>query len=221
MSDTENVVVDEQVSTSEQVVEETAVSVADEQPADEVKKEGFGAKFKEWRRKKIVNLKRSPQNIALLFLTITSIYYLISLFTFSKGTYQIKSSLDFVGLYIFVDTLFSILVFVSFLNAFPKRKKPVIAMIVVVYAMIVAMIVCDILYFSDVSGLLARSNKFKENAIYVSLPLTIVHIVLLAISAALLGLTPVLGKLINKINTRVELESTSENMNGQIDIQED
>jgi glucan phosphoethanolaminetransferase (alkaline phosphatase superfamily) len=209
MSDTEKVVVDEQV-TSE-------VAAAD---ASEVAKPGFKARFKEWRRKQIVGLKRAPQRIALIFLTITAVYYLICLYTISKGTYPI-SNLEYIGLFVFINTLFSILSVVSFLNAFPKRKKPVLAMIIVVFAMIAVMIVCDVLFFVKVSNLIANSKKFTEKAIYSTRPITIVHIVFLVISAALLGLTPVIGKLINKIDTRVELESTSENMHGQIDIQED
>jgi magnesium-transporting ATPase (P-type) len=212
MSDTEKVVVEENV----EVVEETAATAPEEK-----KKVGFKAGFKEWGRKKIVGLKRSPQNIALLFITVTSIYYLISLYTLSKGAYPI-SNLEYIGLFVFINTLLSILVFVSFLNAFPKRKKPVIPMIVLVFVMIAVMIVCDIMFYVKVSDLIAKATRpYSEKAIYTSLPLTMVHVILLAVCAVLFALTPVFGKLINKINTRVELESTSENMNGQIDIQED
>ena len=45
--------------------------------------------------------------------------------------------------------------------------------------------------------------------------------VLLGVSAVVFALLPVYKRLINKINTKVQLESATENMQGSIDIQED
>ena len=93
-----------------------------EQVKNEKPKNDKGAVIKEWFRKKIVNLKRAPQNITFVFLVITSFLYLIWLFTFSKAIY-ITQAATWTGIAVFVNTLLSILVLALFLNAFPKRKS--------------------------------------------------------------------------------------------------
>lgn len=52
-------------------------------------------------------------------------------------------------------------------------------------------------------------------------PYILAHIVLLGVSAIVFALLPVYKRLINKIDTKVVLESATENMQGAIDIQED
>lgn len=205
-----------------------------EAPAPEPSK-GKKAKkdVKEWFRKKIVGLKRRPQNIALLFLAVTTVYFMLALFRISMAIDKVagqKGVETTIGICIFVTTLLSLIVLVSFLNAFPKRKKPNIFFIVLVFLMIGAMIACDIVYYVQMVSIMNLEDYQANTAEVVEIlsrirtgqTYIIAHVVLLGISAVVFALLPVYSKLINKINTKVELESATENMKeGAIDIQED
>lgn len=220
MAENENVAVEE-------IPDAQIAEATDPTPAPKPSKGKAGAAVKEWFRKKIVALKRKPQNIAFLFLVVTSVYFMLSLFTLSKTIYEVNSEdpNTTIGLCIFVTTLLSLLVLVSFLNSFPKRKKPNIFFIVLVFLMIAAMIACDIVYYIQMNGLYDRlvekGAMDMAAATQVGQPYIIVHVVLLGVSAVIFALLPAYRILINKINTQVELESATENMQGSIDIQED
>ena len=125
----------------------------------------------------------------------------------------------------FVTTLLSLLVLVSFLNAFPKRKKPNIFFIILVFVMIGAMAACDIVYYIQMNECLAGITNPATSDIYrlvsAAQPFMLVHIVLLGVSAVVFALLPLYKKLILKIDTKVVLESAAENMHGEIDIRED
>lgn len=186
-----------------------------------------GAALKEWWRKKIVGLKRKPQSIPLFVLAVTTVYFMLVLFVISQA---IKASYTdphtaATGICIFVTTLLSLLVLVSLMNAFPKRKKPNVFFIVLVFAMVAAMIVCDVVYYVQMNACLENilnpetSDMFKT--VSAAQPYVIVHIILLGVSAVIFALLPVYSRLIKKINTSVVLESATENMQGNIDIQED
>lgn len=189
-------------------------------------KRDFKAGVKEWFRKKTVALKRKPQNIALFFLAITSIYFLLALYVISQAINRVFSDSHTyaTGICIFIVTLLSILVLVSFLNAFPKRKKQNIFFTVLVFVMIAGMIACDAVYFVQMNNCLAATPD-HTSLIYKTVsgaqPYVIAHIALLALSAAIFALLPVYKKLINKIDTKVVLESATENMSGGIDIEGD
>ncbi|MDE7167441.1 MAG: hypothetical protein K2O28_01170 [Clostridia bacterium] len=229
MAENENVLKPDEVA-EEPVKADTPVEVNDGQPAPKQpskgKKPSKGAK--EWFRKKIVALKRKPQNIALLFLAVSTIYFMLSLFKISQAIYEVYTQEGVetsIGICIFVTTLLSLLVLVSFLNSFPKRKKPNIFFIVLVFLMIGAMIACDIVFYVQMSDILALPAlqgatdtiaKVTTGQLYV-----IVHVALVGVSAVVFALLPAYRLLINKINTQVELESATENMHGAIDIQED
>ena len=214
-------------------VEKDAPVEVTEAPAPKPSKGKFSKGAKEWFRKKIVGLKRSPQNIALMFLAVTTVYFLLALFRISMAIDKVadqKGIETTIGICIFVTTLLSLLVLVSFLNAFPKRKKPNIFFIVLVFLMIGAMIACDIAYYVQMNNIMSlpdyQSTKEKVLEILAKIrtgqTYIIVHVVLLGISALVFALLPLYSKLINKINTKVELESATENMKeGAIDIQED
>ncbi len=234
MAENENVLKPENIA--EQPMEEQPVaSEAVDLPAEAAVKQptppkGKSAKgdVKEWFRKKIVALKRKPQNITLLFLAVTTVYFMLALFKISQAVYEVYSQEGVettIGICIFVTTLLSLLVLVSFLNSFPKRKKPNIFFIVLVFLMIGAMIACDIVYYVQMTDILnlPKLQGAVETIAKVNIGQTyiIVHVVLLGVSAVMFALLPVYAKLINKINTKVELESASENMHGAIDIQED
>lgn len=221
MAENENVAVEE-------IPDAQIAEATDPTPAPKPSKGKAGAAVKEWFRKKIVALKRKPQNIALLFLAVTTVYFMLCLFKISisiNAIYAQDGVESTIGICIFVTTLLSLLVLVSFLNAFPKRKKPNIFFIVLVFVMIAAMIGCDIAYYLQVENILALpALQNATNTIALVRPgqtYVIVHVVLLGVSAVMFALLPAYRILINKINTKVELESATENMQGSIDIQED
>ena len=236
MAENENVLKPENIA-EQPVEEQPVVSEAVELPAETAVKQPTppkgkkGGAVKEWFRKKTVALKRKPQNIALVFLAITTIYFMLALYKISQAVYEVYTLEGFestIGICIFVTTLLSLLVLVSFLNSFPKRKKPNIFFIVLVFLMIGAMIACDIVYYVQMNGALdilverlGNLDNAMAKAILPGQTYIIVHVALLGVSAVVFALLPVYAKLINKINTKVELESATENMRGAIDIQED
>lgn len=180
------------------------------------------AAVKEWFRKKVVALKVKPQLIPLLVLVVTTIVFMLSLHGFSqaiKETFSEKTT-KATGICIFITTLLSLLVLVSFLNAFPKRKKPNIFFIVLVFVMIAAMLACDIVYFVQMSNCI-KDKPVLEPEIQPGQPYILAHIVLLGVSAIVLALLPVYSKLIKKIDTSIKLDSATEHMNGNIDIEEE
>ena len=194
--------------------------VLEEQPEVPAKpKKDRKAAAKEWFRKKIVSLKRAPHMIALICYLATTVYFMLVLFCFSqaidKGANEISVA-PATGICIFITTLLSLLVLVSYLNAFPKRKKPNIAFIILVFVMVAGMVGCDIGYYVQMTNLADRYVEVAK-----AQPYLIIHLVLLGISTVVFALLPVYKKLIQKIDTSVVLESATENMQGQIDIQED
>lgn len=115
-----------------------------------------GTKSKETLRKQTVNLKRKPQRIPFLFLLVTSVFYLFCLNDFSRTSSATLFDIDWLGLCVFVNSLFSILVLVLFMNAFPKhpivnkktgkKHKVNITMLVLGFVFIGIMIFMDAFY---------------------------------------------------------------------------
>ena len=126
------------------------------------------------------------------------------------------------GICIFISTLLSLLVLVSFLNAFPKRKKPNIFFIVLVFAMIAVMVACDIVYYVQMKNCIDfnGAETALSKKVIPGQPKAIAHVVMLGVSAVVFALLPVYSRLIKKINTSIKLESATENMSGKIDIEE-
>lgn len=179
---------------------------------------------KEWFRKKIVALKVKPQIIPLVFMVITTVYFLLVLFNVSRAI-DISSNdphTPTTGICIFITTLLSLLYLVSFLNAFPRRKKPNVFFLVLVGVMIAGQVACDLVYYVQMNACIANitSGTAMYNTVKEAQPFVLGHVILLGISAVVFALLPVYGRLIKKINTSVKLESATENMQGQIDIQE-
>ena len=168
----------------------------------------------------MVSLKRNPQNIALVGLAFAFIYYSFNLTKISDTTAKIQG--PNMGLCGFVTMLFSILSFVCFLNAFPKRQKPRIAMIVIMYLMLAAIVVCDIVYRGRIIAAMGRDDfaSVLETADYIPKALNVVtvHIVLVCIVGVLVALLPVYSRLLRKIKTSVDLEYSG-NL-GNIDIED-
>lgn len=184
------------------------------------KGKNVGAAIKEWFRKRTVALKRAPHMIPLLFMVIVSIIFLIWLFTFSKAVDACAS--NFTGIAVFVNTLFSILILALYLSAFPKRKKPNIVFIVLLFVFMVIIILSDVLYYVMQTNFLAtQDSDFLANKPFVetSLTLAIAHIVLVGIDAILLATLPLYKKLILKINTKKVIESNE--LTEEIDTSEE
>lgn len=206
-------------------------NVLEPNPAPEkakpAKGKNFKANLKEWFRKKAVGLKRAPQNIPLAVIAITTVYFMLALYMVSQAVDKSygEPTTPATGICVFITTLLSLLVLVSFLNAFPKRKKPNIFFIVLVFVMLGAMIACDLVYYFEMIDCLNGTANPETSEIFkivsMAQPYMLVHVVLVGISALVFALLPVYKKFIMKINTKVELESATESMQENIDIQED
>ena len=84
--------------------------------------------------------------------------------------------------------------------------------------MIFAIIGCDIGYYVPMHlYLIDHQNKIEA---VVAQPYVLAHMILLAVAAVVFALLPVYSKLIKKIDTSIKLESATENMKGNIDIEE-
>ena len=177
--------------------------------------------MKEFFRKFMVSLKRKPQNIPFVALILAFVYYSFNLTKISDTTAKIQGAN--MGLCEFVTMLLSMLVFVCFLNSFPKRKKPNIFMLTVMYVMFALIIVCDFNYSFRIKAAMQRDNfsQVLEENPYIQQALTVVnvHVVLVIIVAVLVALIPVYGKLLKKVNTSIEVEA-NEDM-GTIEVDED
>lgn len=169
-------------------------------------------KIKESIRKSIVSLKRNPGIIPLLMLAISFLYYSLNLTDVSDTTAKIQST--GMGLSQFSIMLFSLLVMLCTLNAFPIRKKPNWVMVGLALAMIAVIIFADSHYITSIIA----ANKRPENPIvitdatiyiYNALQMLKTHRIMMGVSAALVVLLPVYSKLLKMINTSVEIEDNS------------
>lgn len=162
----------------------------------------------------MVSIKRNPQNIALVVLLASFLTYSLSLTKFSDTTAYINKTP--MGLCEFVSMLFSVLVMVCFLNAFPKRQKTKWVMVGLMFAMIAAIIAVDIVYYIKVSeGIAERidtvANFETEYAYcYKARSIIIAQIVLLGVASLLVALLPVYRPLLKKINTSIDVEGNED-----------
>lgn len=169
--------------------------------------------FKEFIRKFFVSLKRSPQRIALVSLVVAFLIYSLNLTSISKTT--TKLLLPNMGQCEFVAMLFSILAFVCFLRAFPRREKPKLAMIVLIFLMLAALIFVDVVYYLRIIEAVTREVRpivvNAENAyIAVAQNVVVMHIIFVLISAVLLATLPLYSKALRKINTSIDVEDNGE-----------
>ncbi len=160
--------------------------------------------FKETKRKFIVSLKKRPHNIPLCMMVIAFLTYSLNLTKISNTTAVINR--PYMGLCEFVIMLFSILAFVVFLNAYPKRQKPILPMVILLYLLQVIIIGADFLYLKRIQeGLKTLEITAARQFIPQAQTMLTVHIVMVIITVILIALIPVLGKLLNKIDTSVVL----------------
>lgn len=175
--------------------------------------------MKEFIRKFFVSLKRSPQNIPLVALALAFIFYSFRLTSISDTTAMINTSN--MGQCEFAAMLFSILAFVCFLRAFPKRKKADKLMLTLVFVMLAVLIFVDVVYLHRINEAVTRANNpiaITDATAYIATAQSTVriHIVLVIVCAALLVTLPLYAKLFRKINTSIDVEGNGEM--GTIDI---
>lgn len=201
-----------------EVVETQAPAEVQAQNPEKPSKGKAGAAIKEWFRKFTVNLKRRPMNIAFFVLIISTLLNLFFLGSYAQVAIIPQYGDEWQGLCVFVNQLFCILSLMLFLNSFPKReKKPKLPMMIVLFVFIAVMLALDIYLFvvwdkniaADISkgSYYTRPDDFKDAFDVASIGV-LVHAIVLAVAAVLTATYPLYGKLINKINTRKELEST-------------
>ena len=165
--------------------------------------------MKEFFRKKIVSLKRNPSVIPLLVLLASFILYSFNLTDMSDTTAKIQGA--GMGLSQFCIMLFSLLSMLCMLNSFPRRKKPNIAMIVIMFVMFAVIIYCDIHYTGAIVAAINRAEspiKLEKATEYIANAYNMLntHMILVGVSAVLVILLPFYSKLLRKINTSVAVE---------------
>ncbi len=172
----------------------------------------FSLWLKERVRKILVSLKRNPQVIPLAALTLSLFVFTFNLTDISNTTAKIYG--QHMGLCAFVSLLFSILSYVCMFSAYPKRKKPNIALIVLMLVMYCIIIGADLYYYGRINAALTRAvnpivvtpaTQYIYNAQYYML----VHIVTIVITMICVVLEPVFAKLLKKVNTSVEVEENA------------
>lgn len=173
----------------------------------------IGCYLKERVRKFLVVLKRNPHFIPLTMLFIAFAVLSFNLTKISNTTATMNKS--GMGLCAFISMLLSILSMVCMLNAFPKRKKPNVAMIIIMMVFFLVMIGADIYYLIR----LVRGVTTDPDAITVTMKnyfiieaqgALIAHIVTIALTAVFVALEPLMAKLLKMINTSIEVESNGE-----------
>lgn len=166
-------------------------------------------KVKEFLRKKVVSLKRNPSIIPLLMLLVAFFVYTLNLTDVSNTTAKIQGK--GMGLAQFCMMLFNLLSLVCLLNAFPRRKKANIPMVVLMFVMFGIIIYSDIHYCNIIMAALTRAESpivISNSTIYIAEAYNMlnVYMVLICVTAGLVVLLPVYSKLLRKINTSVEVE---------------
>lgn len=173
----------------------------------------------EFLRKLVVSLKRKPDTIGLLVFVVAFVYYSLNLTHISDTTAKIQGA--GMGLCGFATMLLSMLSMVCYLNSFPRRKKPVVPMIVLMAIMIGIIIFCDNYYMGLIAAALTRPENpilIDKNTVYIALAYNVLsnHMSIVIAGAVITALLPVYSKLLRKINTSIMVEDNGKL--GEIDI---
>lgn len=174
------------------------------------------AKFLESFRKFIVSLKRNPSMIPLAMLLASFLLFSLNLTDMSDTTAKIQGK--GMGLCQFCIMLFSLLSMVCMLNAFPRRKKPNIPMIILMFVLFGIIIYCGIHYCNAVLAALYRAESPIARTEYIedAYNMLNVHKILMIVTAALVALLPLYSKWLKKINTSVAVDDNGQM--GEIEI---
>ena len=164
---------------------------------------------KEALRKFIVSLKRNPSVIPLVMLFVCFLYYSLNLTHVSNTTALIQGK--GMGLCEFCIMLLNLLSLVCMLNAFPRRKKANIPMIVLMFAMFGILIYADMRYLNGIAAALNRAEspiKLDTSTAYIAKAFNMLstYQIMIYVTAGLVALLPVYSKLLKKIKTSIEVE---------------
>ena len=136
--------------------------------------------FAELKRKAIVTLKRNPHFLPLSTLLIGFLIYSLNLTDISNTTAKLQG--QGMGLCSFVTMLFSMLSFLCMLNAFPKRQKPNILMILIMFVLFGCMIYADYSYIGRIIYATTRPDnpiKITQSTSYITTAQTIMALPLI------------------------------------------
>ena len=175
------------------------------------KQQGRG--IREHIRKTLVSLKRSPHAIPLVFLVLAFLIYSLNLSSIANTTAKINGAN--MGQCEFIAMLFSILAFVVFIRAFPKRKPVQKVMLGLLFGMLALLAFVDIVYLVRVINVVTRADNpivVDEKTAYIGVAqaVVIMHIIFVGATAFLLGTLPFYSKIIRKINTSIEVEGNED-----------
>ena len=163
----------------------------------------------EFLRRFLVSLKRQPSTIPFVILVIAFLQYSLNLTHISDTTAKIQGA--GMGLCGFSTMLFSMLSLMCFLNAFPRRKKPVIPMLLLLFLMFGLIFYSDWYYATLIQTALNRADNpviLDANTIYVAHAWNVLqdHMTLLCAGAVITLLLPVYSSLLRKIDTSIQVE---------------
>ncbi len=165
--------------------------------------------LREMLRKFMVALKRNPQFIPLGMLFASFLVYSLNLTHVSDTTALIQGK--GMGLCQFCIMLFNLLCMLCMLNAFPRRKKANIPMVVLMFVMFGILIFCDIHYLNGIAAALNRTEspiKLSESTIYIAKAFNMLatYQTMIIVTAVLVVLMPVYSRLLKKVKTSIEVE---------------
>lgn len=171
------------------------------------------ATVKELLRKFIIMLKLNPSLIPLAVMLAGFLLFSMNLTDLSNTTAKIQGK--GMGLSQFSVMLFSLLSMLCMLNAFPRRKKANIPMIVIMFVMLGVMIFCDVHYMNAINAALTRAESpiiIDQGTAYIAYAynMLMTHIALLGASAGLVVLLPLYRKLLRKIKTSIDVEGNDD-----------
>ena len=170
---------------------------------------GKQGRMPEFLRMFLVSLKRQPSTIPFVVLVIAFLQYSLNLTHISDTTAKIQGA--GMGLCGFSTMLFSMLSLMCFLNAFPRRKKPVIPMLLLMFLMLALIFYSDWYYATLIQDALNRADNpvvLDANTIYIAYAWNVLqdHMTLLCAGAAITVLLPLYSRLLRKIDTSIQVE---------------
>lgn len=177
---------------------------------------------KEFIRKILVSVKKNPQMLPLLALTVSFMVYSLNLTSISNTTAKIYGA--HMGLCSFITMLFSMLTYVCMFSAYPKRKKPNWALIGLMLVMYAVIIYADVFYLGRINAAVTRAEspiQITQSTAYILVAKNVLttHIVTTVITMVAVVLEPLYAKLVKKINTSVEVDDNGEL--GDIDLSDE
>ena len=151
----------------------------------------------------------------MFILLVGFVFFSLNLTSISDTTALINTAN--MGQCEFCMMLFSILSFVVFMRAFPKRQKVKIPMLVLTFLFLGIIIFTDVVYLLRINDALTRDvnrivinyetgkNMFIANA----WGTLITYLIFVGVVVFLLATLPIYSKLLKKINTSIDVEGNT------------